>query len=124
MWSRSRGLGQPASIINLQVYLTGANMLASYKRKSNIAGAIVLAFAVCDVVLISTGHRKLWDNSVFGPVIGITWAVSYLYALWAYVKGKGRSDAWVLMAFLNVLGLIVLLCLKDQRKEDTTAAAT
>ncbi len=105
-------------------------MLASYKRKSNIAGAIFLAFAVGDVVLISTGHKKLWDNSVFGPVVGITWAVSYLYALWAYVKAKGRSDAWVLMGvpvaipFLSLLGLIVLLCLKDQRKEDTTAAAT
>ncbi len=107
-------------------------MLASYKRKSNIAGAI-LAFAVGAVVLIPTGHKDPWDNSGFGPVVGLITVESYLYALWAYVKAKGRSDAWVLMPllalassslFLNVLGLIVLLCLKDQRKEDTTAAAT
>jgi hypothetical protein len=98
-------------------------MLASYKRKSNIAGAIFLAGIVGDVILLSTGHKDLWNNSVFATTFGITWAASYLYALWAYVKAKGRSDAWVLMAFLNVIGLIVLLMLKDLHKEDAASAA-
>ena len=44
-----------------------------------------------------------------------------LYALWAYVKAKGCSGAWVLMAFLNVL--IVLVLLKDRCKDGTAPAS-
>jgi uncharacterized membrane protein (GlpM family) len=95
-------------------------VLASYKRNATIAGAIFLAFAVGDVVLISTGHKDMWNNAVFGPVAGITWAISYLYALWAFLKAKGRSPAWLVMVLcLNVLGLIVLLMLKDLHQENS-----
>ena len=31
-----------------------------------------------------------------------------------YAKAKGRHPAWCLMAFLSILGLIVLACLKDK----------
>lgn len=93
------------------------HMLASYKRKSNIAATAFLVGIVGDVALISTGHKELWNNTMFATVFGITWAASYFYALWAYVKAKGRSGAWVLMAFLNVIGLIVLLLLKDLHKD-------
>jgi hypothetical protein len=50
-------------------------MLVSYKRKANIAGVVFVAFLVGDVVLLSTGHKDLWNNPVFGPVVGISWAV-------------------------------------------------
>jgi hypothetical protein len=92
-------------------------MIASYKRKSNIAGAVFLAAIVADVALIWTGHKDLWANGAFAAVFGITWAASYFYALWCYIKAKGRSDAWILMTFLSVLGLIVLLLLKDHCKD-------
>jgi threonine/homoserine/homoserine lactone efflux protein len=99
-------------------------MIASYKRKSNIAAAIFVVSIGAGIVLSSNSHQNLWDMGVIGPALGITWTVSYFYALMSLIKAKGRSDAWILMAFLSLLGLIVLLCLKDQRKEDTTAAAT
>ncbi len=31
-----------------------------------------------------------------------------------YAKAKGRHPAWCLMAFLSIIGLIVLACLKDR----------
>jgi len=100
-------------------------MLASYTRKSNIAAAVFIACIVGDVVLISSGHRELWDNDVFAAVLGLTFVTSYLYAVWAYVKAKGRSGAWVLLGvFLSVIGLTALLLLKDLHKERTEGAAS
>jgi hypothetical protein len=104
-----------------QVYLREPNMIASYTRKANIAAAIFLAALVGDIVLLSTGHRDLRDNDVFALAFGL-WAASYLYAMWAYVKAKGRSGAWALMACWMLIGPIVILLLKDHSKEGAPAA--
>ena len=32
-----------------------------------------------------------------------------------YAQAKGRVRAWCLMAFLSIIGIIVLACLKDER---------
>ena len=37
----------------------------------------------------------------------------FLIGLGYYAKAKGRHPAWCLMAFLSIIGLIVLGCLKD-----------
>jgi len=92
-------------------------MIASYKRKSNIAAVIFLASIAAAIALTSNSHQNLWDMGALGPALGITWTVSYLYALWAYIRAKGRNDTWMLMAFLSLLGLIVILLLKDHRKD-------
>ena len=106
-----------------QDHLREPNMIASYKRKSNIAAVIFVVSLAITVPLVLNSHQNLWDMGVLGPALGITMLASYIYALWAYVKAKGRSDAWVLMAFLNVFGLIVLLLLKDHHKEGAASAA-
>ena len=37
-----------------------------------------------------------------------------LVGLAFYAKAKGRHPAWCLMAFLSIIGLIVLACLEDK----------
>jgi hypothetical protein len=41
--------------------------------------------------------------------------VPYFYGTWAYLKAKGRSGAWVLLAG-TLIGMIVILLLKDHAK--------
>jgi hypothetical protein len=96
-------------------------MLPSYKRRATIAAAVFMTGIIGNVVLVFTGHKDLWDKRIFGHVSGLTLAASYLYALLAHVRGKGRSPAWVLMALLNVIGLIVLLMLEDLHKESSAS---
>jgi hypothetical protein len=96
-------------------------MIAAYKRKSNIAAVVFLVSLAATIALTSNTKQNLWDMGVRGPVLGLTMVGSWFYALWCYIMAKGRSGAWILMAFLNVIGLIVLLLLKDLRKDDTAS---
>jgi hypothetical protein len=97
-------------------------MIALYKRKSNIAALVFIVSIGATIALTSNSHQNLWDMGVLGPALGITMLASYFYALWCYIRAKGRNEAWILMAFLNVLGLIVLLLLKDHCKDGTPSA--
>jgi Ca2+/Na+ antiporter len=98
-------------------------MIRSYARKSNIGVVVFLVgIAVAIVATNNHPHENIWDNNLVLAEVGVIAAIGgWFYGLWAYVRAKGRSDAWVLMAFLSVVGLIVLLCLKDKQKEGTAA---
>jgi hypothetical protein len=102
-----------------QDHLREPNMIASYKRKSNIGALVFAASMAGSLAVISTSGKNLWDAVPFGPVLGIVSVASYFYALMCLIIGKGRSGAWILMVFLNVLGLIVILLLKDHAKDGT-----
>ncbi len=98
-------------------------MIASYKRKSNIAALVFLVSIVATVLVTSSTQKNLWDVGVIGPALGITLFASYIYAVWCLIRAKGRREEWILMAiFFSVLGLIVILLLKDHRKDGATAA--
>lgn len=96
-------------------------MIASYKRKANIAGAIFLAaiigIFVLGRVLVWAGHKVSMEevNVISGAMIALI-VPSYLYGMWAYLKAKGRSSAWVLWAG-TLIGMIVILLLKDHAKD-------
>ena len=96
-------------------------MLASYNHKSNMAALVLLVSMLGALAAISGSGKNLWDATPFGPVLGVVWVASYFYALWCWIKGKGRDGAWILVAFLNVLGVIILLCLKDYHKDGKEA---
>ena len=42
-------------------------------------------------------------------------------AFWFYVKAKGRSGWWTLLAFLNIFGFVGLWVLKDHATESKGA---
>lgn len=90
-------------------------MIATYKRKSNIAAAVFGVALILTVVLF-VADRNIWassqDIAQFCALIG---GIAFYYALWAYVKSKGRSGYWVLLVvFFFVFGLIILNFLKDK----------
>jgi hypothetical protein len=100
-------------------------MIASYKRKANIAGATFLVALIGPVVLVNvlawTGHkvlRDMGDTSVLANAIMIALVVPYFYGTWAYLKAKGRSGGWMLLAG-TLIGMIVILLLKDHAKDGT-----
>ena len=56
-------------------------------------------------------------------MFGFAWLASYVYALWAFAMAKGRSGAWVMLGLvMPLIGLIVILLLKDHRKEGVPSA--
>jgi hypothetical protein len=57
------------------------------------------------------------------PLVTLLGTVLLVVGLAYYAKAKGRSAAWCLMGFLSIIGLIVLVCLKDRSKEGESADA-
>lgn len=84
-------------------------MIKEYKSKTNIfiGGGILLDLLGMFVLPDGVGRVAC---GLVGRALLITGCVFY-------VKGKCRHPAWGAMGFLSLLGLIVLICLKDKSKE-------
>ena len=91
-------------------------VIESYKKKSNVAGLIFLVSVSLMLYLLPEIEGNIWEGEDILPrLIHLTIIGSWLYALWAYAKAKGRSGAWgVLAGFASVIGLIILILLKDK----------
>lgn len=90
-------------------------MLQKYKTLANAA----LGVAAVGIGLAVYFDRDSTNGNIWGPggapeVLGYVIAAGVYLAFWAYAKAKGRSG-WLglLLPLLNVVGLIILLCLKD-----------
>ncbi len=91
-------------------------MIRSYR---NIANATLCITALSIAAIAYLGRGSL-NGNVWGPG-GAPVALMYLVSLsvlltfWAYAKSKGRSG-WlgVLLPFFSIVGLIILLALKDK----------
>ena len=91
-------------------------MIQSYKRKSAIAAVVFVAGIAGSFVLASYDGIKS-VHELFGPLLVLTWAAAYFLAIWWYIKAKGREGTWILAGFLNLIGLIILLCLEDHAED-------
>lgn len=95
-------------------------MLEREKRQSNIAAGI---WFICLIFLTATVNKgaggNIWENDMYISQAAV-WImiVSWFYALWAYAKAKGRSGLWAIAGVFTLLGLIVLLLLKDKHEAD------
>jgi hypothetical protein len=95
-------------------------MLASYKKAGNIAlGASVVCFAA--IVILGKGSTtgNVWEPGGAPPILMYGTVFAILIAFWAYAKAKGHSG-WlgVILPFLNIIGLVVLLKLKDKHPDN------
>jgi hypothetical protein len=54
---------------------------------------------------------------VLGPVLILAGTLALLIGFAYYAKAKGRSAWWSLFAFLSILGVLVLVWLKDKTEE-------
>ena len=87
--------------------------------------AIIGAF-VGGRVLAWTGHKMdMGDVDAFAIALVIPLMVAWFYGMWAYLKAKGRSSAWMILALVPapVIGLIVILFLKDRAKDGQPPAS-
>jgi hypothetical protein len=87
-------------------------MIARYNNISLALGApgLVLQFIGVLAVRMNSDPRH---PSIFGGVTATLGLVMLMAGFAYYAKSKGHNPAWCLMAFLSLIGLIVLACLPD-----------
>ena len=96
-------------------------MLLEKARKSNIAAGIWFVTLVL-VIAGSVGglnapEGNVWDNPSWLTVVVAVHMLSFMAALWLYAEAKGYPGALgVALAFLYVVGLIVLYLLRDKHE--------
>ena len=96
-------------------------MIASCRHQANLAAGIALAALVSMIALIlgtNEAALKIENPVMYATtyVLEIVFGIAFFVALWAYIKAKGRSGWWILLMFFNLLGLLVIVLLKDKTK--------
>lgn len=81
-------------------------MLPQYKTKTNI--------------FIGVGILMQLVGAQFGPVVQLLGAALMLIGCVFYAKAKGYHGAFGLFGLLSIVGLLVLVCLKDKCKDAET----
>ena len=95
-------------------------MLAGYKRKANIGAAVwfVSMGVLLYFITNDPDMPNVWDGgeTLIQALVVIN-GIAWFFALWAYVKAKGRSGFWAVLGVLQLVGLIAIAMLKDKHPE-------
>ena len=86
-------------------------MIKEYNRKS-------FCFGIPGIILQIGGNFIMTGN--VATAISLIGTALLLIGFVFYAKAKGRHPAWCLFAFLSIIGLIVLACLKDKSATENT----
>ena len=92
-------------------------MIEAYNRKSFI-------FGIPGIILQIVGNFMRDPEgimTILGVLIVLCGTVLLMIGLAFYAKAKDRHPAWCLFAFLSIIGLIVLACLKDKSQASESA---
>ena len=85
-------------------------MIKEYNRKSFYLGI--------PGIILQIGGRFVTDSigetTNLGVLISLVGTALLITGFVFYAKAKGRHPAWSLLAFLSIIGLIALACLKDK----------
>jgi hypothetical protein len=91
-------------------------MIKEYNRRS-------FYFGIPGIILQIAGQLmrdSIGEPTAIGAIISLIGTALLLIGFSYYAKAKGRHPAWCLMAFLSIIGLIVLACLKDKSATENT----
>ncbi len=83
-------------------------MIERYNNISLLLGAPGIILQIVGRVMMMSSERQ-----GLGILVSLIGTALLLGGFAYYAKSKGRHPAWCLMAFLSIIGLIVLACLKD-----------
>lgn len=90
-------------------------MIKKYNNKS-------FCFGIPGIILQIGGRfigGSTMELTALNGVVILTGTALLIIGLSYYAKAKGRHSAWCLMAFLSIIGLIVLALLKDKSSIQT-----
>lgn len=89
-------------------------MIAKYKRGSRVGAAVCFAAFVAYIALASLTDADSSQamRGLSQLSMGVS-GVALILTLWFVVQAKGRSNWWMLALVLNIIGLVVILMLKD-----------
>ena len=79
-------------------------MLQEYKTKTNL---FILLGIIAQVV------GKMMSQDI-GSLIALAGVVLFIIGCSYYAKGKGHHGAWGLLGLLSIVGLLVLVCMRDK----------
>ena len=85
-------------------------MLKEKKRNANIGVGVGFLFQiVC---------KALWQGAGIGvPLIGLIGTCLIIWGCFNYAEGKGYTKWLGLFGLLSIIGLVILACLPDKRKD-------
>jgi len=86
-------------------------MIPHYQKKSNRFILVWLLAKLGGLVM-----SVVLAND-FGILIQLLGSVCLIVGCVYYAKAKGHSGWWGLLALLSILGLIILACMTDKRKD-------
>ena len=87
-------------------------MIARYNRLSFVWGIPGLILQIVGNVVAQGALGP--STAPLGLLVALIGTGLLLVGLAYYAVAKGRHPAWCLFAFLSIIGLIVLACLKDK----------
>lgn len=87
-------------------------MVNSYRQKFVLHANICVVCLACAVASMFLPENQLTLS--FRLLFLIPMLITYFTAPWFYLAAKNRSKAWMLLLLLNVVGLAILIALKDR----------
>jgi hypothetical protein len=88
-------------------------MLKEYKRDANIGVGFGWILIACSGFAI---RSEMSGGPVFGFVVLLTGIGLFLWGCGQYAQGKGYSRYWGALGILYLLGLLVLILMRDRHK--------
>lgn len=98
-------------------------MIKSYQTKANLGIAVGFLLSVASGFIAAPMMAPNASGSVSPgallsfSLIRLFGGAIFIYGCVMYAKGKGRSGWWGAFGLLSLIGLIVLVCLKDHAKD-------
>ncbi|MBC3882627.1 hypothetical protein H8K35_14640 [Undibacterium sp. LX40W] len=91
-----------------------------HQKFKNLANISIVVSVACFglATIIKPEGDKYFETSPAAEAIMCLAVAAWIFAFWCYAKAKGRSG-WlgILLPMLNIVGLIILLLLKDRSDE-------
>src|SRR5438552_10797674 len=90
-------------------------MIQAYKKKTSVAGTVCVVAIILAVIIASIFDPKQSQLvSLVLPLLSLIAGVAFIAVCWFHIKARGRSGWWILVLVFNLLGLLILMLLKDR----------
>ncbi len=91
-------------------------MIAKYKNQTNVGIGGGIAMQIVSQVVLK-GQQPTPALAFIALGLVVLGAALFIYGCWNYCLGKGYPGPLGLLGLLSCLGLVILVCLPDKRKD-------